>query len=88
MRRKQFDNAIELANRRGVECETARALRMKAIVQKQMRHSTGSDQGEGQDLVKEAERILQAFQVREKWDLSEYTDEEERYDMLVCGQRR
>ncbi|KAJ4263560.1 hypothetical protein NW762_006379 [Fusarium torreyae] len=84
---KHFDDSIELANRRGVESETARALRMKAVVYQQ-KHS-GIDPGkEGNgDLVKAAEEILGKFQAREQWDLSGY-EVEERYDMMVCGHRR
>ncbi|KAK3191054.1 hypothetical protein K4F52_003004 [Lecanicillium sp. MT-2017a] len=85
---KHFENSIDLANRREIECETARGLRMKAIVQKELGSLLGSEEGEAGDAMKAAEEILRRFEIRENWDLSHYLDEEEKYDMLVCGQRR
>ncbi len=60
---------------------------MKAKILRQKENPSDSDHAEAQDADKMAREILDRFQERESWDLSQYP-EEEQYTMLVCCQRR
>ncbi|KAI0199458.1 P-loop containing nucleoside triphosphate hydrolase protein [Astrocystis sublimbata] len=83
--RIHFEHSIDLTNARGVEDETARALRMKAIIQNELGIKFDAEEDAGQ----KSQEILKKFQALENWNLTKcYAVEEERFDMLIPGHRR